>query len=178
MRRRIGVAAAIVLVAAGLAVPAAQAKQHMLVGIQDDAMTLHGNPQFTFSTMKSLRAQIIRINLNWNEVAKRRPAHPQDPADPAYDWTVYDRAIRYAGQYGMQAMLSVLFTPSWANGGKAKNVPPTNYTDLRNFSYAAATRYSGHYIPNTDDFDEVYLPAVRYWTAWNEPSNPIWLQQV
>ena len=102
-----GVAAAIVLVAAGLAVPAAQAKQHMLVGIQDDAMTLHGNPQFTFSTLKSLRTQIIRINLNWNEVAKRRPAHPQDPADPAYDWTVYDRAIRYAGQYGMQAMLSV-----------------------------------------------------------------------
>ncbi|MGZ6638709.1 MAG: hypothetical protein ACXVII_38365, partial [Solirubrobacteraceae bacterium] len=177
MRRRIGVAAAIVLVAAGLAVPAAQAKQHMLVGIQDDAMTLHGNPQFSFSTLKSLRTQIIRINLNWNEVAKRRPAHPQDPADPAYDWTVYDRAIRYAAQYGMQAMLSVLFTPSWANGGKAKNVPPTNYTDLRNFSYAAATRYSGHYIPNTDDFDEVYLPAVRYWTAWNEPSNPIWLQQ-
>jgi hypothetical protein len=178
LRRRIGVAAAIVLVAAGLAVPAAQAKQHMLVGIQDDAMALHGNPQFTFSTLKSLRTQIIRINLNWNEVAKRRPAHPQDPADPAYDWTVYDRAIRYAGQYGMQAMLSVLFTPSWANGGKAKNVPPSNYTDLRNFSYAAATRYSGHYIPNTDDFDEVYLPAVRYWTAWNEPSNPIWLQQV
>ena len=56
-------------------------------------------------------------------------------------------------------------------------MPPTNYTDLRNFAYAAATRYSGHYIPNTDDFDEVYLPAVRYWTAWNEPSNPIWLQQ-
>jgi hypothetical protein len=177
LRRRIGVAAAIILVAAGLAVPAAQAKQHMLVGIQDDAMTLHGNPQFTFSTLKSLRTQIIRINLNWNEVAKRRPAHPQDPADPAYDWTVYDRAIRYAAQYGMQAMLSVLFTPSWANGGKAKNVPPTNYTDLRNFSYAAATRYSGHYIPNTDDFQEVYLPAVSYWTAWNEPSNPIWLQQ-
>ena len=126
----------------------------MLVGIQDDAMALHGNPQFTFSTLKSLRTQIIRINLNLNEVAKRRPAHPQDPADPAYDWTVYDRAIRYAGQYGMQAMLSVLFTPSWANGGKAKNVPPSNYTDLRNFSYAAATRYSGHYIPNTDDFDE------------------------
>ena len=111
MRRRIGVAAAIVLVAAGLAVPAAQAKQHMLVGLQDDAMTLHGNPQFTFSTLKSLRTQIVRINLNWNEVAKRRPAHPQDPADPAYDWTVYDRAIRYAAQYGMQAMLSVLFTP-------------------------------------------------------------------
>jgi hypothetical protein len=56
-------------------------------------------------------------------------------------------------------------------------VPPTNYNDLRNFAYAAASRYSGKYIPNTDDFDEVYLPAVKHWLAWNEPNNPNWLQQ-
>jgi len=176
--RRIGVVSAIVLVAVGLAVPAAQAKTHMLVGLQDDAMTLRGNPTFTFNTLKQLRVQIVRINLNWPDVAKRRPVHAQDPADEAYDWTLYDRAIRYAAQNGMQVLLTILFVPSWANGGKAKNVPPTNYTDLRNFAYAAATRYSGKYIPNTDDFDEVYLPAVKYWLAWNEPSNPNWLQQV
>jgi len=149
----------------------------MLVGIQDDALTLHGNPTFTFPTLKQLRTQIVRINLNWNDVAKRRPAHPQDPADPAYDWDLYDRAIRYSSQYGMQVLLTILFTPSWANGGGARSVPPSNYNDLRNFAYAAAERYSGHYIANTDQFDEVYLPAVKYWTAWNEPSNPIWLQQ-
>jgi len=175
--RRIGVAAAIVLVAAGLCVPAASAKAHMLVGIQDDAMTLRGNPAFTFPTLKQLRTQIIRINLNWNDVAKRRPAHPQDPADPAYDWDLYDRAIRYSAQYGMQVLLTILFTPSWANGGGARSVPPSNYRDLLNFAYAAAERYSGHYIANTDSFDEVYLPAVKYWLAWNEPNNPNWLQQ-
>jgi Glycosyl hydrolase catalytic core len=178
LRRSLGVLAAIIILAAGLSVPAAQAKQHMFVGLQDDAMVLFGNPTFTFRTLKQLRVQIVRINLNWDKVAKRRPAHPQDPADPAYDWTVYDRAIRYAGQNGMQVLLTILFVPSWANGGQPHNVPPTNYTDLRNFSYAAATRYSGHYIPNTDSFDEVYLPAVKYWLAWNEPSNPNWLQQV
>jgi hypothetical protein len=176
--RRVGVAAAIVFVAAGLCVPAAMAQRHLLVGIQDDSMTLHGNPQFTFSTLKQLRTQIVRINLDWNEVASRRPAHPQDPSDPAYDWRLYDRAIKYAAQYGMQVLLTILFTPSWANGGGARNVPPSNYTDLRNFAYAAATRYSGHYIPNTDQFDEVYLPAVKYWLAWNEPNNPNWLTQV
>jgi hypothetical protein len=169
---------AIVFVAAGLAVPAAQAKQHMLVGLQDDAMTLRGNPSFTFGMMKQLRVQVVRINLNWPDVAKRRPAHGQDPSDDAYDWTLYDRAIRYAAQSGMQVLLTILYVPSWANGGKARNVPPRNYNDLRNFAYAAATRYSGKYIPNTDDFDEVYLPAVKYWLAWNEPSNPNWLQQV
>jgi hypothetical protein len=173
----IGVIAAIAVVAVGLCVPAAQAQRHLLVGLQDDAMTLRGDPTFTFRMLKQLRVQIVRINLNWNDVAERRPAHGQDPADPAYDWTLYDRAIRYAAQNGMRVMLTILFTPKWANGGNARNVPPTNYADLRNFAYAAASRYSGKYIPNTDEFDEVYLPAVNHWLAWNEPNNPNWLQQ-
>jgi hypothetical protein len=175
--RRLGVFVAIVVVAAGLSVPAALGARGMLVGIQDDAMALRGNPSFTFSTMKQLRVQIVRINLNWPDVAKRRPAHPQDPADPAYDWDLYDRAIRYAAQNGQRVMLTILFTPRWANGGRARNVPPNNFNDLRNFAYAAATRYSGKYIPNTDNFDETYLPPVKYWLAWNEPNNPNWLQQ-
>jgi hypothetical protein len=170
--------AAIGFVAVGLSVPAAQSARGMLIGIQDDAMTLRGNPTFTFDMLKQLRVQIVRINLNWNDVAPRRPLHAQDPADPAYDWKIYDRAIRYAAQNGMRVMLTILWTPRWANGGRARNVPPRNFNDLRNFAYAAASRYSGRYIPNTDDFDEIYLPAVKHWLAWNEPNNPNWLQQV
>jgi Glycosyl hydrolase catalytic core len=177
LRRRWGVLAAALVVAVGLAVPAANAQRHLLVGIQDDAMVLRGNPTFTFGVLRQLRVQILRVNLNWNDVAKRRPAHAQDPADPAYDWTLYDRAIRYASQNRMQVLLTILFTPSWANGGRPRNVPPRNYTDLQRFAYAAATRYSGHYIANTDESDELYLPAVKYWLAWNEPNNPNWLQQ-
>jgi hypothetical protein len=177
LHRRIGVFAAIAFIVVGLSVPAAQGARGMLIGIQDDAMALYGNPTFTFGTMKQLRVQIVRINLNWNQVAPRRPLHAQDPADPAYEWRVYDRAIRHAAQNGMRVMLTILWVPKWANGGKARNVPPTNYNDLRNFAYAAATRYSGKYIPNTDDFDEVYLPAVKHWLAWNEPNNPNWLKQ-
>jgi hypothetical protein len=177
LRKRFGVFAAIFILAAALSVPAAQAKRHMLIGLQDDAMVLFGNPTFTFNTLKQLRVQIVRVNLNWNQIAKRRPAHPQDPSDPAYDWDVYDRADRYAAQNGIQLLMTFLFVPSWANGGKPRNVPPTNYNDLRNFAYAAAERYSGHYIPNTDREDETYLPPVKYWLAWNEPNNPNWLQQ-
>jgi len=177
LHKRFGIFAATLVVAAGLAVPAANAQRHMLVGLQDDAMVLRGNPVFTFGMLRQLRVQIVRINLNWPDVAKRRPAHAQDPADPAYDWDLYDRAIRYAAQNNMQVLLTILFTPSWANGGKKRNVPPSNSTDLRNFAYAAAERYSGHYIPNTDDDNETYLPEVKYWLAWNEPNNPNWLQQ-
>ena len=42
---------------------------------------------------------------------------------------------------------------------------------LREFAYAAATRYSGTYVRA----DGVVLPRVRYWTAWNEPNLQIGL---
>ena len=181
MRSRIGVVGAVLVLAAGLSVPAASAQPHMLVGIQDDAQTVYGNPTTTFALLRQLRTQIIRINLIWggapHGVANdRRPAHPQDPADTAYDWTVYDRAVRYAAQNGIQVLFTILFVPKWANGGAARNVPPRNYNDLRNFAYAAAERYSGRYIP-VDSTGETALPAVKKWLAWNEPNNPNWLQQ-
>jgi hypothetical protein len=171
---------AVSTLAAGLAVPAATAARHMLVGIQDDAQTVYGNPTTTFRTLRELRTQIVRINLIWggapHGVATSRPAHPQDPADPAYDWKLYDRAVRYAAQNRIQVLFTILFVPKWANGGRARNVPPNNYNDLRNFAYAAAQRYSGKYIP-VDVDEETPLPAVKKWLAWNEPNNPNWLKQ-
>jgi polysaccharide biosynthesis protein PslG len=180
LRKSLGVFAAALVLAAGLAVPAANAAAHLLVGIQDDAQTLYGNPVTTFATLKTLRTQVVRMNLEWGGkygvASDRRPAHPADPADPSYDWTLYDRAVRYAAQNGIQVLFTILFTPKWANGGHAQNVAPSNMRDLRNFAYAAAERYSGRYIPPDDTFQR-YLPAVRKWLAWNEPNNPIWLQQ-
>jgi hypothetical protein len=181
LRKRIGVIGAVFILAAGLAVPAATAARHLLVGIQDDAQTVYGNPPSTFKTLKELRTQIVRINLIWGGAPhgvanSRRPAHPQDPADPAYDWTLYDRAARYASQNNIQVLFTILFVPKWANGGAARNVPPKNYNDLRNFAYAAAQRYSGKYIP-VDVDEELPLPAVKKWLAWNEPNNPNWLKQ-
>jgi polysaccharide biosynthesis protein PslG len=179
--RRWAVLIAVLALAAGVSVPAATAQRHLLVGIQDDAQTVYGNPTAAFALLRQLRVQIVRVNLNWGGkfgVARsRRPAHPLDPSDPAYNWDVYDRAVRYAAQNGMQVLFTILFTPKWANGGKAANVPPRSANDLRNFAYAAAERYSGHYIPVNDTGDETALPAVKYWMAWNEPNNPIWLKQ-
>ena len=65
MRRHIGVIGAVLLLAAGLSVPAATAARHLLVGIQDDAQTVYGNPTATFKTLKELRTQIVRVNLIW-----------------------------------------------------------------------------------------------------------------
>ena len=107
MSKRIAPIAVLVLLA-GLAVSAAGAspKKHvttassrLLVGINDEADTLYGNPVVGFQALKALKAQVLRVNLYWggNQWAVSRGARPTDPTDtgdPAYDWSIYDRLVR------------------------------------------------------------------------------------
>ena len=174
MYRRVGVLAAILASAALLAVPGAGATPHMLVGMLDETHTLYGNPDQTFPILGQLHLQILRINLYWGGkfgVAKRRPTDATDPSDPAYNWAVYDRTVNYAAQYKIKLLLSIYGTPRWENGQATPNHAPKNFADLQKFAYAAATRYAGDYPAD----DGRPLPAVRYWTAWNEPNQPFQL---
>ena len=194
MSRRIALIATALVAVAGLAVSAAgaapakkakKANSHLLVGINDEAFTLYSDPNVAFAQLKSLKAQVIRVNLYWGgtkwAVASKKPTDPTDSGDPNYDWSIYDRLVRYATQYDIQVVFSILFTPSWANGGKARNVAPKDFQALHDFAYAAASRYSGFYTPPTWQQDPSNpttaepLPKVSMWTAWNEPNNPIWL---
>ncbi|HEX6700492.1 MAG TPA: hypothetical protein VF101_07150 [Gaiellaceae bacterium] len=168
-----GLAAAL-FVAAGLAVPAASASRHMLVGIQDEANTLYGNPDQTFPILRRLRTQVLRVNMYWGGrfgVALERPVNAANPNDPAYDWTLYDRTVNYAAQYRIKMLFSIYGTPGWANRHRGLNRAPSSYADLRKFAFAAAKRYSGKFRGE----DGRRLPKVRFWTAWNEPNNPIFL---
>ncbi len=152
----------------------ASASKNMRVGIYDEAQTLYGPVPTTFSLFNTLHVQEVRLNLYWGGkygVARSRPRNPADPNDPAYNWTLYDRTVNYAAQYGIHIIFSIYGTPAWANGGKEQNVAPINGIDLRNFAYAAARRYSG----TTPGPDGRTIPAVRDWLAWNEPNNPIFL---
>ncbi len=173
--RRLGVAAAVLATAllAAFAQPG-HASRFLRIGIYDEAQTLYGPVDVTFPTLKQLHVQEIRLNLYWGGkygVATRRPAHATNPNDPAYDWSLYDRTVAYATQYGMHVLFSVYGTPGWANGGRGPNVAPTRGTDLRNFALAAATRYSGSFLGP----DGRTIPAVKDWLAWNEPNNPVFL---
>jgi hypothetical protein len=146
----------------------------MRIGIYDEAQTLYGPVDKTFSLFKQLHVQEVRLNLYWGGrygVAKTRPAAATNPNDPAYDWTLYDRTVFLAAQTGVHVLFSVYGTPTWANGGKGPNVAPTRATDLRNFAYAAARRYSGVFRGT----DGRTIPAVKEWLAWNEPNNPVFL---
>jgi hypothetical protein len=193
--RRIVLIAAALAAAAGLAVSAATAstKTHaaaasrgLLIGINDEADTLYGDPVTGFQALRALNAKVLRVNLYWGGTKwavsrAAKPADPTDPGDPAYDWAIYDRLVRYAATYHVKIVFSILFTPSWANGGKARTVAPSDPQQLRDFAFAAAERYSGYYVPPSWQQQPTLapptqpLPAVTMWTAWNEPNNPIWL---
>jgi hypothetical protein len=163
--------------AAAFASPSAKRTVPFSVGFVDEGFTLYGDPDTAFATLDQLGAQVIRVNLYWGGSPwavdpTTRPADPQNPDDPAYNWTLYDRLVRHAAAANVTVIFSILFTPSWANNGQARNVAPTNWEDLYNFAYAAAVRYSGFWTPVGDSSP---LQAVTHWTAWNEPNNPVWL---
>ena len=162
-------AAAAALVLAAVSVQPAQASPYLRLGIFDQGQTLYGGAA-AFSDYKALHVQELRIDLVWARVATSRPADATDPADPAYDWSAYDKAIEEAAAEGIHVLLSIVGTPAWANGGKPQNVAPADARNLREFAVAAATRYSGGYLSGGSA-----LPAVRDWTAWNEPNNPVFL---
>jgi hypothetical protein len=175
LSRRLLALAAAVVATAGLAVPAASASRFIQLGLFDDAQFNYGNPDKVFPMLQQLNTQVIRVSLVWggpNGVARRRPVNPMNPNDPAYNWTVYDRTVNYAAQYGMKVVFSIIGTPPWANAAAGVNVKPKNALDLERFAVAAARRYSGSFKAA----DGRTLPAVRQWLAWSEPNNPAFLR--
>ena len=176
MRRSLAVVAAALAVASVAATAhSADASRYLRIGIYDESQTLYAPPDATFPLYRELKIQELRVNLYWGGrlgVATRRPTDARDPADPAYGWDVYDRTVRLAAGDGIRIVFSIYGTPGWANGGRGQNVPPASAADLRNFAYAAASRYSGSFA----DGDGAMLPAVKEWLAWNEPNNPVFLR--
>ena len=146
----------------------------MLVGFYDDEQ-VYGRTDWAFTQLRSLRAGIVRVTIDWSTVAKRRPLKPADPADRAYNWAAVDRVVSQAARHKIRVLATIYGTPRWA--GRAKNRLPRQTTDLRLFAYAAARRYSGTYrVEAGENEPQRTLPAIRHWLAWNEPNNPVFLK--
>lgn len=146
----------------------------MVVGFYDDQQ-VYGRTDWAFRQLRSLRAGIVRITIDWSTVARRRPSAPADPSDPAYNWTAVDNVVAHASANRIRVLASIFGTPRWA--GRAKNRIPRRMTDLRLFAFAAAKRYSGRYkVKVSENEPRRTLPAIRYWLAWNEPNNPVFLK--
>jgi hypothetical protein len=138
----------------------AQGARGFKKGFYDEAVTLGYPDDFGYRLLDDLGADILRMNLYWNQVATSRPDNPTNPNDPAYDWSKWDEALERAERYDIEVMLSIFGTPRWANGGKSYQYAPRDFGDLRAFAEAAGKRY----------------PQVRLWLAWNEPNAPNFLK--
>ena len=142
-----------------------------VAGIQDARLADPAvDPEPRMRRMAELGATLVRVDLRWDRVAARRPAHPRRPGDAAYDWRQYDRVVRAANRHGMSVMMTIWGTPRWAAdrsvpvGGRfpASAVRPRDPADVGRFAAAAARRYGPR--------------GVRLWEAWNEPNLPLFLR--
>ncbi len=113
------------------------------------------NGSSAFPTYKELGVDVFQFQLQWDQVATERPDRAIDPADPAYRWPAeLDEAVARAATHGIDVSLMVMFTPRWANGGRARNWAPKDAEDYAEFVRAASRRY----------------PSVDQWMIWGEPS--------
>jgi hypothetical protein len=117
------------------------------------------------------RASLVRINVAWRSVAGSQPVSPTNPADPAYDFSWLDAAIKDARARGLDVMLTVYDAPDWATGsnrpdGVRAGAWKPDPSAFGQFAQALARRYSGTFLG---------LPRVRYFEAWNEPNVSLYL---
>lgn len=145
-----------------IALPQSEMSGRLLVGFQDD-------PSFRWAPdragmldrARDASASLLRTVVVWRDAAPNRPANPADPFDPAYQLDDVDDLVRSAQQRGMELLVTIWGTPGWANGGQAPNRPPHDPAALEQFATALADRYSGRHSG---------YPAVRLFSAWNEPN--------
>ena len=143
------------------------AADRMYVGFQDDPRFRWVEDRIpTLDRAKEANATVIRTTVYWDRIAPTRPATAINAFDPAYQFDDLDELVRNSQKRGMEVLLTIWGTPGWANGGKGRNRAPAKLADLRAFSTALATRYSGRYKG---------YPHVRFYSVWNEPNLELFL---
>jgi hypothetical protein len=187
IRRSTGLAALLVLAfilttVGGLsAARPALASRDQVAIIQDPRIL--SEPSYYLSTFRALGATRLRLFMFWDSVAPSPVAtqmpdgfDPQDPNSyPDGGWAPYDQIIRQADSLGMTVDLTVSGgAPRWAEGPGIPHQGSDPYFSWRpnarlygDFMRAVAQRYSGSFTPTGASAP---LPAIHFWTVWNEPN--------
>jgi hypothetical protein len=124
----------------------------------------------------------------WSSIApdplsRKEPAHfaaTKPDAYPPGAWAPYDRIVSAAAAAGMSVDFTVTAPgPLWAMGRKPVSERAANHwtpsaLQFYYFMIAIGLRYSGtfHAAPYAAT---AAIPAVTYWSVWNEPNQPGWL---
>jgi hypothetical protein len=166
-----------------LLVPAtrAHASTTQVSMFQDDP-AIESNPQYALGQVRQLGGTMVKLWLNWSQVAparySRRPPRHFNASNPsAYPrgaWNVYDRVVRDAAAKGIGVNFDIgIGAPIWATGPGAPRDGQHHFnwepspSAFGAFVRAAARRYSGTFRPSGSSTP---LPRVSFWSIWNEPN--------
>ena len=150
-------------VLAALAAPAAQASDRQLLIVQDHNSML-GQPDATAREFAALGADVVKIQLYWNDVAPtghRKPAD-FDAANPAsYHWNTYPGAVNAVIAAGMRPYISIgAHAPKWATRGSGRaGTSRPSAKEFGLFAEAVGRQFSN----------------VHIWSMWNEANLYSWL---
>ena len=138
--------------AVGALAPAAGASPNARFGIQDDAWLMHGAGTLDdrLDRLERLGVEIVRFNLHWDVIEAKRGAP---------DWQAADLVLQGLRARNIPAVVGIVGSPRWANGGKGPNYAPSAKA-FATFAGQAATRYR----------------FVSRWVIWNEPNQARWLR--
>ena len=155
--RRLALAAA-----ALLAVPSASASRYIQHGIFDDAQIHYGDPGQGLSELKTLKTQLIRVNLVWGGAERRRQAQAgrtrRTRTTPPTTGRSTTGPSTTRQQYGIKVVFSIIGTPPWANGAAGVNVVAARARSTSSASRRPRRRrYSGTFRRRTG----AILPPVR-----------------
>ncbi len=186
MRRSVAALAALVV---SLALPAAASASKGQWSIFEDHTALVQSSVAkridTLDKIKALGADTLRIEFRWHEIAPdpRAKTKPKfDAANPAAyqsspfafpSFGQYDDLVVRANALGFRIIATITGdAPRWATaGGKGASFATANYkvnaNDYADFAGAVARRYAGNFGG---------LPAIRYFTIWNEPNHKQFLK--
>jgi hypothetical protein len=133
-------------------------------------------------------ADLALLGVDWSAIAPRTPVpgfEAADAADPAYDFSALDAAVRSAVAQGLAPVLDIQVAPAWAEGPGRPSVevaPPGTWKPspgaLGAFAAALATRYDGAFSDPSGSGAGT-LPRVRWFQVWAEQNlsqhlNPLW----
>jgi hypothetical protein len=174
--RLAGAAAVCALIAALQLLGAADARAAapFTTGFYDQGAYTSSSSDIWFGRSNDAGAGIVRIQAFWSQLAPgSRPVDPSSSADPAYDWSYLDDAVRGANAHGLEVLLSADRAPAWAEGpNRPASAPAGTWrpdpAEYGLFAHALAQRYSGAILD--PDNPTKLLPRVRYYQAWNEPN--------
>jgi hypothetical protein len=127
------------------------------MGLFEDLQYMTGTAlQARLNQYQAIGAKWARFQMIWSNVQSGGP--------DSYDWQPYDELIAGLLARGIQPLVVIDTTPSWARPADCEEQPtcaPANPSQYAEFAAAAVARYHAE---------------VHHWEIWNEPNNEVFWQ--